>query len=131
MKNLAFDHGGTIQLDAIRMDGPLNLSTDGQLLRDYVALHFCAFVYQNGERPKLALARSDFPLRQRLYVPRANGGKKVRHGVLIFLQHRGCLCFVHPVLLTTGACLAVREFRAGASTELARQKLLMLYRLQR
>jgi hypothetical protein len=57
MKNLAFDHGGTIQLDAIRMDGPLNLSTDGQLLRDYVALHFCAFVYQNGERPKLALAR--------------------------------------------------------------------------
>ena len=35
MKNIAFDHGGTIQLDAICMDGPLDLSTDGQLFRDY------------------------------------------------------------------------------------------------
>jgi hypothetical protein len=60
MKNIAFDHGRTIQLDAICVDGPLDLSTDGQLLRDYVALHFCAFVYQNGQRPKLALDVAEY-----------------------------------------------------------------------
>jgi hypothetical protein len=42
------------------MDGPLELSSDGQLLRDYVALHFCAFVYQNDQRPKLALDMAEY-----------------------------------------------------------------------
>jgi hypothetical protein len=55
MKNIPLDHGGAIELDAVCVDGPLDLSTDSQLLRDYVALHFCAFVDQDGERPKLAL----------------------------------------------------------------------------
>ena len=55
MKNIAFDHSGTIQLDAICMDGALDLSTNGQILGEYVAFYFRAFVYQNGQCPKLAL----------------------------------------------------------------------------
>jgi hypothetical protein len=55
MKDIAFDHSGTIQLDAICMDGPLDLSTNGQILGEYVAFYFRAFVYQNGQCPKLAL----------------------------------------------------------------------------
>ena len=35
MKNIAFDHSGTIQLDAICMDGALDLSTNGQILGEY------------------------------------------------------------------------------------------------
>ena len=34
---------------------PLDRSADCQLLADDVAFHFCAFVYQNGQRPKFAL----------------------------------------------------------------------------
>ena len=60
MKNIAFDHGGTIQLDAICMDGPLDLSADGQLLGDYVTFHLCAFVYQNGQCRKLALDAAEY-----------------------------------------------------------------------
>ena len=55
MINIAFDYGGAVQLNAICVDDPLDHSTDGQLLRDYVAFHFRAFVNQNGDRPQLTL----------------------------------------------------------------------------
>jgi hypothetical protein len=55
VKNIAFDHGGTIQLDAISTNRPLDLSTYGQLFRDYVAIHLGAFADQNRQRPNLAL----------------------------------------------------------------------------
>ena len=67
MKNIAFDHGGAVQLHAVCVDGPLDRSGDCQLLADDVAFHFCAFVYQNGQRPKLAL-----DLAQYVYCALAN-----------------------------------------------------------
>src|ERR1700729_1934386 len=93
MKNIALDHGGAVQLDAICMDGPLDLSTDGQILRDEVALHLCAFVYQNGQRPKLAL-----DLAENLYCALAENFADDCHAATDSGSLVGCLLFprVHP-----------------------------------
>src|ERR1700722_3302158 len=55
MKDIAFDHGSAVQPDALCVNGAFDHSADRQLLRDEVAIDFCAFAYQNGQRPNLAL----------------------------------------------------------------------------
>jgi hypothetical protein len=53
VKNIAFDHGGAVQLDAICMDGPLDLPTDGQLLIPFLhRVHVFEKNLSNG-RPQL------------------------------------------------------------------------------
>ena len=55
MENVAFDQGCTVQLDARCMDRTLDLSSDGQFLRDHIALNAGALVDQNVQRPHLPL----------------------------------------------------------------------------
>ena len=55
MENAAFDQGCTVQLDARCMDRTLDLSTDGQFLRDHVPFHAGTLVDQNVQRPQLTL----------------------------------------------------------------------------
>src|ERR1700731_1760421 len=60
VENIAFDDGGAVQLDAACVDRALDLSTDGQVFRDDVALHAGALVDQNVERPQLALNLAEY-----------------------------------------------------------------------
>src|SRR5262245_52503931 len=73
MENIAFDHGGTVELYPARVDRTLDLTPDGQLFRDHVAFHPGALIDHDIRRPHLALNMAE-------YVERALAGDLAHHG---------------------------------------------------
>jgi hypothetical protein len=43
MENIALNNSGASQLDAVGMDGALDMAADRQFLRNDLALHLCPF----------------------------------------------------------------------------------------
>jgi hypothetical protein len=60
MENIAFDDSGTVELDPARVDRTLDLTPDGQLFRDHIALHPGALIDHDIRRLHLALNVAEY-----------------------------------------------------------------------